>query len=373
MGFSEVEDIVDHLTMEKIIPAISIAIGIDGEIVFQKSSGIISESNIKITHETQFDVASLTKIFSGICFMQMIQEGTFELDDPICAVFPEMGRERMIEKDGIVIDSFPGEEITWRHVLTHTSGMGWVRPKTRPSLPGLDSELQVIYDLPFKCRPNTHIIYSDIGIILMGKAMEKAELKPLDSIIEERLLKPLGLNNTCFRRRSTIDSNNDSQKVKIPPTEYDDQYRMKRVWGEVHDENAYQLDGVAAHAGVFSSAVDVCRIMMEFSSARKAGGILSSYTAKEMSSLQVEEDGDRRGLIWQLSGRGPNAYTRFLSANAYGHAGFTGTFAWSDPDNDLSIVFLSNDVYNGRERRQLAKYRPVIMEAVHRGLGYENI
>ena len=104
--------------------------------------------------------------------------------------------------------------------------------------------------------------------------------------------------------------------------------------------------------------------MMEFNRAREEGGILASKTAIEMSSLQTEEDGDRRGLIWHLSSNAENAYTQVLSECSYGHEGFTGCFAWNDPDRNISIVFLSNDIYNGRDNRVLPKYRKQIMETI---------
>ena len=103
--------------------------------------------------------------------------------------------------------------------------------------------------------------------------------------------------------------------------------------------------------------------MMAFNDAKEKGGILTSQTAMEMSSLQAEDDGDRRGLIWQLSNNAENAYTRVLSNYSYGHGGFTGCFAWNDPVRSMSIVFLSNDIYNGRDYRVLPRYRKQIMES----------
>ena len=362
MRFDEVGGMIDYLTQNGIIPAIAMAVGIDGEIVFQKASGHIAESMTDVKDDTQFDIASMTKIFSGICFMQMVEEGYFSLNSPVCELFPQMAGEKPVEKDGEIIGYVDGSAITWWNVLTHTTGMGWTRPKTRPSLPGINEDLHAIFDLPFACDVNEHVIYSDLPIILMGKAMEMTERKPLDMIIGERLIDPLKLKKTGFRRITRCASADDEQKKNIPPTEYDDIFRKKRIWGEVHDENAWLMDGVSAHAGIFSSAADMCSVMMAFAEARDAGGILEPETAREMSALQVEDDGDRRGLIWHMSGRGEKAYTRFLSEYAYGHAGFTGCFAWNDPVSRISIVFLSNDVYRGRENRVLPDYRAQIME-----------
>ena len=368
MSFAEVGRIIDYLTQNDIIPAISMAAGINGEIVFQKASGHISESQSDVKETSQFDIASITKVFSGICFMQMVEEGAFSLNQPVCEVFPQMAGKKPVEKDGEIVGFADGSVVTWWNVLTHTTGIGWTRPKARPSLPGINESLKVIFDLPFSCNVNEHVIYSDIPIILMGKAMEMAGEKPLDRIIEERLTVPLKLKDTGFRRISQYSSQEDDRKKDIPPTEYDEVFRKKRIWGEVHDENAWTMDGVSAHAGIFSTAADVCSLMMAFAKARDDGGILKPETAKEMSTLQAEDDGDRRGLIWHMSGRGERAYTRVLSEYAYGHAGFTGCFTWNDPVSSISIVFLSNDVYRGRENRVLADYRSQIMEMTVRSI-----
>lgn len=288
--------------------------------------------------------------------------------------FRSWGGKKLIEKDGKVIRYADGSTVTWKHVLCHTSGMGWTRPKTRPSLPGIDRGSDVIFILPFAADVNEHIIYSDLPVILMGKAMEMAEGRPLDWIVQERLLTPLQLNHTGYRRISQYSSGSDFSgryfsKDAVAPTEHDTAFRRKRIWGEVHDENAWLMDGVSAHAGIFSTAKDVYSLMRAFADAREHGGILKLETAREMSSLQAEENGDRRALIWQMSGRGEHAYTRLLSDVAYGHAGFTGCFVWNDPIRKISIVFLSNDIYNGRDHRVLAAYRPAIMKAILDDLG----
>ena len=363
MSFLKADEIIRSLTEENIIPSISVAVGMRGEIIYKKAAGRIVESGYNVRENSPFDIASLTKLFTGICFMQLLEESSFSLDQSVCDFFPQMAGLRPIEKNGKVIGYTEASRITWWNVLTHTTGMGWTRQKTRPSLPGVNKDLRVIFDLPFACAVNQHVIYSDVPIILMGKAMEMVEQKPIDKIVEERLIRELKLSNTCFRRLSHIDSNSDNQKKIIPPTEYDEVFRKKRIWGEVHDENAWTMDGVSAHAGIFSTACDVCKVMMAFSEAREKGGILTAQTARKMTSLQVEEDGDRRGLIWQLSNNDEYAYTHKLSNNSYGHGGFTGCFVWNDPYRNISIVFLSNDIYNGRDYRVLIKYKKQILES----------
>lgn len=359
--YSELDELIEKLTEKNIIPAVSVAIGHKGNIIYSNSSGIISESGNRITNESRFDIASMTKILTGICFMKFIEKKLIGLYDPICNFFSEFNTKKPIEKNGVTIGWCDASKVTWYHVLTHTSGMGWTRPKTRPSLPNLNKGLEDIFRLPFAYQTGEHIIYSDIPIILMGIVMERISGKKLDELIKNEVCIPLKLNHTGFRRIS----NCLSSRKDIVPTENDTLFRKRRIWGEVHDENAFLLDGVAAHAGIFSTAEDMCTLAMAYAHCLEYDdGILKNETVKMMINENEEEEGDRRGLMWQLSGSGKNAYTRFLSSKAYGHAGFTGCFLWNDPEKDLSIVFLSNDVYNGRDNRKLFEYRPQIMKCI---------
>lgn len=360
MKYSKLSDLLQFITENNIIPAISVAIGKNSEIVFLNSYGSVYETGKKVTDEAKFDIASMTKILTGICFMNLVENSLIGLFDPISEMFPELRKKKAIEKNGNIIGWCDASKVTWFQALTHTTGMGWTRPKSRPSLPNLDKGLQDIFDLPFAYVPGEHVVYSDLPIILMGVAMEKITGKKLDKLVEDMICNPLGLKNTGYRRTSK----ELGTKQEIIPTEEDTVFRKRRIWGEVHDENAYLLDGVAAHAGIFSNAYDICKLMLKYAEAVKEDGILRKKTANYMIMEQVKEDGDRRGIVWQLSGRNGNAYTRFLSSRAYGHAGFTGCFSWNDPERNLSIVLLSNDVYNGRENRKLFYYRSEIIKAI---------
>lgn len=357
MSYSELNQLLQNLTNTKEISAISVAIARGATVVFSKQYGRIYETGRFVDTNTQFDIASMTKIFTSISFMQMVENKLISLDDTIGCVFPELNTIKPIEKDGNIIGYCDASKITWFDALTHTTGMGWTREKTRPSLPHIDSGLEDIFNLPFAYQPHTKVVYSDLPIILMGKAMEKILGKPLDDIVNETIIAPLNLKNTSFRRIS----NKDNDFSNVTPTEYDEVFRKKRMWGEVHDENAYLMDGVSAHAGIFSTAEDMCKLAIAYAECLNHDGIIKKETATQMIMEHAEEDGDRRGLMWQLSGCLPTSYTRYLSSRAYGHAGFTGCFLWNDPEVHFSIVLLTNDIYNGRENRRLFNYRPEIM------------
>ena len=357
MMFDMLDEYLSKLTAFGEIPCLSVSLINKSRIVFSASYGFIDEYKCDSTSNLKFDIASLTKIFSGICFMKLVEDGCISLSDHVCDLFPEFNKIKPIEKNGKVIDYCDASKITWYHVLTHTTGMGWTREKTCPSLPNLDKGLDDIFNLPFAYKTGTRIVYSDIPVILMGRAMEMITGSKLDDLVSGMICVPLGLENTDYLRRSLVKPDASG----IVPTEFDGVFRKRRIWGEVHDENAFLLDGVSAHAGIFSTVEDLSKLAIAYNNCLKEDGFLKRSTVVNMIQQHVEEGGDRRGLIWQLSGRLENSYTRFLSSSAFGHSGFTGCFLWIDPDRDFSIVLLSNDVYNGRENRKLFKYRPEIM------------
>lgn len=359
MKFEGLDQLLRRLTDQKLIPGISVAIGIKDTIVFSKAYGMIYETGSPVNIDTRFDIASMTKILAGVCFMKLVESGKLGLDDPISAIFPKMSGMHPIEKDGKNLGWVNASGITWRQAMSHTSGMGWTRLK---ACQDRDHDLDDIFHLPFACQPNAHIIYTDLPIILMGRAAELISGKQLDTLLAEMVCNPLDMKNTGYLRisRGPYDRSN------IAPTELDPVFRKCRVWGTVHDENAYVLDGVAGHAGVFSTAEDMCKFAMQFNHCRYKDGFLRKETACNMVRQAAEENGERRGLAWQLRENNDQAYTKLLSDGAYGHTGFTGCFFWNDPRLDLSIVLLSNDVYNGRENRKLFSYRSEIMGLIMR-------
>lgn len=361
MDFAKLSNILDELTDSKTIPAISVAVGRSGVIEYSQAFGKVYETGKPVTTDSKFDIASLTKIFTGICFMRLAEEGIIGLHDPIHLFFPELNKIFPIEKDGKTIGTCDAGKITWFHALTHTTGMGWTRPKTRPSLPNLGRGFDDIYNLPFAYHTGEQVIYSDIPIILMGKAMEMASGKNLDDLIASIITNPLNLKRTSFLRRTHSVS---PVKENTVPTENDTAYRKKRIWGEVHDENAYLLDGVAAHAGIFSSAEDMCQLGMHFNRCLNYNGVIHSDTARLMIQEHASMGDDRKGLMWKLCSLNESAYTSSLSPRAYGHDGFTGCFLWNDPESDLTIALLSNDVYSGRLNRQLFRYRKDIINSI---------
>jgi CubicO group peptidase (beta-lactamase class C family) len=190
-------------------------------------------------------------------------------------------------------------------------------------------------------------------LILLGLALSRLAESSLDEIIYRRVTKPLGLS-AHFRPAAPLQS-----PQNIAPTEFC-KWRGRRIVGEVHDESAWRLGGVAGHAGMFAHARDVAAFGQSFLDAT----LLQRETITEMTHLQAEFENTRRGLGFALWSPDPEASSNPFSPATFGHTGFTGTCLWIDPSRALVVAFLTNDVYGGREGRGIADLRVQIHRAI---------
>jgi CubicO group peptidase (beta-lactamase class C family) len=267
--------------------------------------------------------------------------------------------------------------VTFRHLLTHTSGLPAWLPIWR-SVVGDDhtrQERQQIYHdaitrTPFAYPTSARVVYSDLGLIVLGLAMERLTGARLDDIVRERVSESLGLRSASY---GPITCDN------VAPTEFYT-WRGKRMCGEVHDENAFALGGVAGHAGIFATARDVAAFgeALRKCLIGESSAPLRQSTLIEMTRLQAQ-DGDptlgssgtgsgqavRRGLGFALWSPYEHAMSHPLSQSAFGHLGFTGTSLWIDPERELVLACLTNRVYYGREGEDtMTPFRVALSEAV---------
>lgn len=299
---------------------------------------------------TIYDLASLSKVVALTSLvMNAVDEGRLELDAAVQQQVPEF--------------TGPGKDaVTIRHLLTHTSGLPAGRRLWRE---GTRREaLALALATPLDTAPGTRTMYSDLGAIALGVAVERAIGRRLDLAFQEQVAKPLGLRDTRFRPAWwTLE--------RTAPTERDP-WRGRVVHGEVHDENAAWLGGVAGHAGLFGSAEDLLAFgewmlgkglggkgartqggngarAQGGNGARPVGGRhITPVTIREFTRRQDIVPGSSRGLGWDTPSQGSSAGTR-LSADSFGHTGFTGTSIWVDPTRELVIVLLTNRVHPSRE------------------------
>lgn len=350
MNFAKLDLLFDeHLA--RTFPTAQIEILIGGKTVYSRSFGFL-DPETKLRHTkptTRFDFASVSKLFTVAAFMTLVEENRVALEQPVHEVLPAFSGEREIApypdplKPGASVEIVPttnarvdASHITFRNLLTHNSGLpAWLplwkidqREKRR------DAAMQSSFAYP----PGTRVVYSDIGLILLGFAIEKIAAQSLDQVVRERVTAPLGLHSIGY---GPIPPDN------VAPTEFYP-HQNRRMCGEVHDENAWSFGGVAGHAGIFGCARD----LVLFGEALRTNRLLKPATLAEMRRLQAQDGAVRRGIGFALWSPDPGAASNPLSDQSFGHLGFTGTSLWIDPTRDLVVACLTNRVYYGRNNAE---------------------
>ena len=304
-------------------------------------------SDLAVTPETKYDIASLTKVVATTTLVAKLVEGDFpvplDLDAKVERYLPEWSgnaQESAQQKEW-------RSSVTVRHLLTHTSGLPPFKEYWRTSK-GKQDTLSRIFAEPLEYQPGTKEVYSDLGIILMAEIVERLTGRTLDELANTYIFDPLKMSNTMFRPPKKL-------WPQIAPTEIDNNLRHRLLQGEVHDENAAVLGGVSGHAGLFSTAPDLaafCQMLLN-------GGtyahqrILRRATIAQFTTPQ-QLSGGTRALGWVVPTEGSSS-GHFFSPHSFGHTGFTGTSIWIDPDRHLFVVLLTNRVHPTRENQKIAK------------------
>ena len=291
---------------------------------------------------TLWDLASLTKVVGTTsAVMQLVGAGRLELDAPVQRYLPQWtGRQK--------------ERVTIRHLLTHTAGLPSWRPLHKESTsPG--SALALVLATELDTVPGARMVYSDLGIVVLSQVVERVTGESLDAWLARELFEPLGMRETTYRPPATL-------RERIAPTEWDP-WRQRHLRGEVHDENAFALGGVAGHAGLFSSAHDLARFARMYLARGTLDGrrVLPEDEIDRFTRVQ-DPALSHRALGWETPTGRNSAGTR-LSARAFGHTGFTGTSLWMDPERDLFVLLLSNRVNPSRQNTRISAVRVQLADA----------
>lgn len=290
--------------------------------------------------DTLFDLASLSKVVATLpAVLTLLEQGAFRLDDPVCRFFP----------------AFSGggrEEVTIRHLLTHSSGLAadlrlWEVQGTR------EERIAHVLAQPLESPPGSRVVYSDLGFIILGELVSLVSGQPLDQFVRRAVFEPLGMQHTGYRPPASL-------RDRCAATEYRD-YLGRWQCGEVHDEKAAALGGVAGHAGLFSTAPDVAAYAQMW----LTGGPLSPATLAAATRNQTGSLAEGRGLGWIVSRPGDTHLScgDLFTPGSFGHTGFTGTSLWIDPARQLLVVLLTNRVHLGRQQH-IIRLRPRFHNAV---------
>jgi CubicO group peptidase (beta-lactamase class C family) len=304
---------------------------------------------------TIYDLASLTKVVGlTTAAMLAVDEGRLDLDAPVQRYVPGFaGADK--------------ERVTARMLLAHASGLPAWRPLFREVATRAEA-FALADSTPLDSVPGTADVYSDLGAIVLTQALEAVYHERLDTLLEQRLFRPLGMISTRYLPP-------ESWRDRIAATELDP-WRGRVLRGEVHDENAALMDGVSGHAGLFGSAEDLLSFaewVLEQADGRTGGRITQSDQPSDRPSVRpsIREftrrqniiPGSSRALGWDTPSVGSSAGT-LLSPTSFGHTGFTGTSLWIDPAHHLAIVLLSNRVNPTRDNPRWAPVRARIADLV---------
>ena len=326
-------------------PACSVAVTNGGQLVALKAFGHFTyeADGAEVTPVSVFDLASVSKVVATTPMAMILYErGLLDLEMPVVGVVPEFAGN----------DS-RRQQITLRMLLAHSSGLPayeklFLRAHTRQEL------LRAAFQTPLTAEPGTRAEYSDIGFIILGVALERLADESLDHFCQREIFGPLAMAHTMFNPAKSLRSS-------IVPTADDRTFRHRVIQGEVQDENASVLGGVAGHAGVFSTAQDVA----VFAEAVLHGG--GSRFRPETSLLFTRRDpgpaATSRALGWDTPSS-PSQSAKYFSLRSYGHLGYTGTSLWIDSERQLSITLLSNRTWPDCKNQAIQQVRPQFHDAV---------
>lgn len=329
---------------DRAFPGASIAITYQGKLVALKALGHFTyePGSPEVTSQSIFDLASVSKVIATTTMAMVLYErGFLDLEAVVVGVVPEFSS-----------DDLRRAEITFRMLLAHSSGLPahekfYRRVSTKQEL------LRAAFETPLVSDPGTKAEYSDIGFIVLGVALERLADTPLDKFCQTEFAK-LGMSMTGFNPPNSLRSS-------IVPTANDVTFRKRIIQGEVYDENASVLGGVASHAGLFAPAQDVAA----FAHVLLQGGppLVRRDTLALFTKRQTLPAGTSRALGWDTPSA-PSQSGQYFSPSSFGHLGYTGTSLWIDPERQLSIILLTNRTWPDSSNKAITQIRPKFHDAV---------
>lgn len=373
---------------EGMMPGAQILVARKGKVIYQKNFGYHEyDKNIAVRDTNVYDLASLTKILATLpLIMQLVDKGELSLNTKLSQMLPEY---KYSNKADITLKQmlshyarFPAWIPFYRHTLNEDkTGFS---PKYYATSPSKQFNVQVAENLYmrrdytdsiFKIIRETELNkkleykYSDLPYYILKKYLELKYGEPLEKVVQEKIYEPLGANYTGYHPLERFSKDN------IPPTEVDNYFRNQKVQGYVHDQGAAMLGGVSGHAGLFSNANDVAKIMQMYLWEGYYGGkrYFKPKTMELFNTCYYCSKDVRRGVGFdkpQLGTVGPTCDC--VSMESFGHSGFTGTFAWADPEEEIVYVFLSNRTFPDAENRKLIEtdIRSRIQGAIYEAIDY---
>lgn len=351
--FAPVYKMLADAIAARAFPGCAFGVFAGGKVVLQDGLGRFTydDDSEVVTARTVYDIASITKVIATTAqAMLLVQRGVLDLETPLGELLP-----------GFVVGRSSAErahQVKLRHLLAHNSGLpGYVELFRSVTTP--DELFRACLQLPLEVEPGARAEYSDMGFILLGKALEVQTRESVASWLGREIFQPLGLNATGFNPSS-------GARHLIPPTEEERTLRNRRIQGEVQDEHAWLLRGIAGHAGLFSNVPDLLRFAEEIIKANRfeAGNppLFSKETIERFAARQGP-DGSSRALGWDTPSKQSSA-GRHFSSRSIGHLGYSGCSLWIDLEAEIAVVLLTNRTWPSRENQLIREVRPAFHNAL---------
>ncbi|WP_298361435.1 glycoside hydrolase family 3 N-terminal domain-containing protein [Runella sp.] len=389
-GLSKIDTLVERSIQAHIFPGCQVLVSRKGRVVFQKNYGTLSYDsyNEKVTNETLYDVASVTKVAATLQAVMYLQEqNAIDLKQKAAHYLPELigtnkanitVEDLLLHRSGLVA-FYPK---LWERTKTGGGGLMTeyysslkdsvysmqIAPKLFSKSMLKDSVWKWVVQSPMRKEVNGKysFVYSDLGILMVQKVIERITNQPLDEFLSQNFYEPLGMMETGFKPLERF------PESQIAPTESDFSYRNQLLRGTVHDQMAAVYGGVAGHAGLFSCAYDLA-ILMQMNLQKGLYGDRRYFQEETLPFFaKMADNANHRGLGWDKAPA--NGESNYVAASAsplsFGHSGFTGTMVWVDPKEELVFIFLSNRVNPNAENTEInrKKIRRRLHELVYQAI-----
>jgi len=373
MDFHSVESAFQQAIAQGVFPGAVVLVSKDEDVVYEEAFGYRSliPEKTPLKGNTIFDLASLTKsLATTIAIMMLVREKKIHLDDHVTRFIPTFG-------------VFGKHSVTFRHLLSHSSGLPAWKPyyeeiikrekAGRINFVASRAAKNFVMEQIHREKPVSSAgaqgLYSDLGFILLGEAVEVISGSTLDRFCQERIFKPLGLRSTGYVDLTQLRTKR-LQPVEevIAPTE-NCPWRKKILCGEVHDDNAYAMGGVAGHAGLFSSARDIHYLLARLQRCRLGkDSFLPQPLLNEFLAKNESVKNSTFALGWDTPASAKSASGSYFSPRSVGHLGFTGASVWWDLEKHCHIVLLTNRVHPSRKNEKIRDFRPHIHDMIMKAL-----
>jgi CubicO group peptidase (beta-lactamase class C family) len=350
--FAQAFAILERGVAQHAFPGAAFAVTSHGKLMANAGVGSFTydEGSPRVHAETIFDLASLAKVIATTTMaMILFERGRLDLNSPVASIVPEFAESDHAKA-----------RVTIRMLLAHSSGVP-AHVKLYQQARNRDEIVRAALRVPLEAEPGARAVYSDIGFIVLGEALERIAGEPLDRFCAREIFQPLVMSQTCFTPPA-------GWKSEIPPTVDDRDYRLRVVQGEVFDQNGHVMGGVSGHVGLFGPADDVAH----FAHCMLSGGapILHPETIELFTKRESLPAGTSRALAWDTPSA-PSQSGKYFSPESFGHLGYTGTSLWCDPERELSVTLLTNRTWPDANSQAIREIRPAFHDAIIEALERE--